>query len=46
MRNAFDRLDGLTPLEALGSLHVAYQATDDVDLAEVMHHLERLFQEV
>lgn len=38
-------LDALSPLEALGALHTAFQASDDVDLAEVMHHLERLFRE-
>lgn len=38
-------LDTLTPLEALGVLHAAFQVSDDIDLAEVMHHLDRLFRE-
>lgn len=38
-------LDALTPLEALGALHAAFAVSDDVDVAEVMHHLERLFCE-
>jgi hypothetical protein len=38
-------LDTLTPLEALGELHAIYATSADVDLAEVMRHVERLFRE-